>query len=101
MWIKFPIRGQFVDEIEKAISNNKANLATGLPIKVKLNPGGFDATVRVKISQEHPHEFWADWNQKNASWFPARIKNAAWALQRQGVFGEFEITHNNGNLAIK
>jgi len=101
MWIKFPIRGQFVDEIEKAISNNKANLATGLPIKVKLKPGGFDDTVRIQISHKPPDAFWADWNPENASWFPARIRNAAWALKRQGVFGEFEISHNNGNLAIK
>lgn len=103
MRISYPERrSEFLLPIENAIRGNRDALFAGTPIMVKLPPGGYSGNIRVTIEEINPHSFWTDWEYEDPSRFPRRIRVAAWALFRQGCFGEFEISHNkSGFLTIR
>lgn len=101
MRIPYPQRSSFLEACEEAIHQDKAALLAGSTVSIELSPQGFDGQIRVVIEETNHDSFLADWEQDNPTWFPARIRAAAYALCRQECFGAFEIAHNTGILTIK
>ncbi|HOX02132.1 MAG TPA: hypothetical protein P5555_07225, partial [Candidatus Paceibacterota bacterium] len=62
--------------------------------------GGYSGFIRVKIEERQAREFEGDWESKDWTRFPARIRAAATALRDTGHFGTFDISHQDGKLRI-
>ena len=62
--------------------------------------GGYSGSIRVKIEKSQTLEFPADWESKDWTRFPARIRAAATALRDTSHFGTFDISHQDGTLRI-
>ena len=98
MRIQFLIQeAKFRPVIRNAIKRS----AGQFPVIVDLQvAGGYNGCIRVKIEKSKPLEFQADWESKDWTRFPARIRAAATALRDKSQFGTFDISHEDGALRI-
>lgn len=79
-----------------------ANTARNWTLHVDLqHGGGYDGRVTVAIHAEDPTVFGADWEGRDPTRFPARIKAAATALLNCGCERRFELSHMGGSLTIQ
>ncbi|RLI69998.1 hypothetical protein DRO97_11300 [Archaeoglobales archaeon] len=101
MRIYYPKRSNFLKDCERIIRQNKDELLSGIPVTIRLSPQGYNGKIRVSIEEANFTTFWADWEYSDPTRFPARIRAAAYALFRQGCFGEFIISHKTGILTIQ
>jgi hypothetical protein len=89
--------GKFLPAIRSVIKDSGVRM----PVTVELQVcGGYGGTIRVKIERLQLLEFEADWESRDWTRFPARIRAAATALRDTGHFGTFDISHNEGTLRI-
>jgi hypothetical protein len=100
---KYPDRSEFIKPCEMAINATRDALLAGRLIDVRLSPKGYSGQVEVSISETDAVTFEADWDYRDQSWFPRRIRAVAYALFKTGCFGKYEISHDRetGVLAIR
>lgn len=98
----YPEKSRFIVPCEEAICQSRNALREGIPITVQFSAKGRDGRIRVEISESDDSTFGTDWDYRDESQFPRRIRAAAYALFSTGCFGSFEITHdrNTGRLTI-
>lgn len=101
MKIYYPKRSKFLKPCEEAIRQNKKSLFAGTPIFVEFSPQGYDGEIQVNIEKTNSTSFWTNWEGTNPTRFPVRIKAAAYALFKMGIYGDFIITHETGILTIR
>ena len=104
MWINYPAQKnklKFFIECSNQIGENKSSLVKGIPIKFNLREGGgYSGKIKVRIDKNNSDQFWADWKSKYPSRFPARIRTVAYVLFEEKHFGEFTISHFQGEITI-
>jgi hypothetical protein len=94
-------RSKFLPPIVEAIKLQRQDLASGKQIAIRLeNEEGYNGEYECKII---PKTFLvtANFNNKDETRFPARIKAAAIALCIEGFNGTFEISHYSGLVTIR
>ena len=101
MRISYPQRSSFESPLRAAIGGASARLSKGLPVAVRLRPGGYDARVVVVVDPRDNRSFQSDWKQSDPSRFPARIRAASKALFLEGQIGTFAVSHFSGILEIR
>lgn len=101
MEIAFATRSKFLKVCENVISKNLVELDSGGVVHVGLEEGGYNGRVIVEILPNDRSFFETDWESKDPTRFPARIKAAATALKNSGCEGRYEISHLDGSLSIK
>ena len=101
MKIYYPKRSKFLTPCVNAISQNKKSLLAGTPMSVKFSPQGYNGEVQVKIEKTNSTSFWTNWEGSDPTRFPVRIKAAAYALFKMGLYGDFIITHETGILTLE
>lgn len=100
MKIPFSLQSRFVATVATALRAQEASAFPAKPIRVDFGTtGGYRGRLKVTIGLDARH-FDTDWQGKDPTRFPARIKAAATALRDVGMTGAFIITHENGNLTI-
>ncbi|MBN1316133.1 MAG: hypothetical protein JXA42_11710 [Anaerolineales bacterium] len=90
----FPERSMFIKPIENEIRNKRDILFNGQPVVIKFSAEGYNGKIKVRISEANAETFDTDWENKDESRFPRRIRAAAYALFNTGCLGEFFITHD-------
>ncbi len=100
MKLPYPSRSRFLKPSEDAVRKKEDAILRGVPISIKLSPLGYNGKIRVNIEEINSTTFLADWESSDPTRFPVRIKAAAYALLRMGVYGEFVISHETGILTI-
>lgn len=94
-------RSKFLPQIIKAIKQQKQDLILGKQIAIQLlSKEGYNGEYECKINPKTSLVM-ANFNYKDETRFPARIKAAAIALCIEGYNGTFEISHCSGLVAIK
>ena len=105
MWINYPVqpdRLKFFVECSNQIRENKSSLIKGIPIKFNLREGGgYSGKIKVRTDKYNNNQFWADWNNEDPNRFPARIRTTAYVLFREKYYGEFTISHFEGEIKIE
>ena len=101
MKIDFPAHSKFLNEYEMAINENKCLLFAGWDVKIMISPQKDDIKIRVNIDESNKTNFWVDWESAEPNRFPVPISDAAWALFRQGCYGDFQISLAAGLLTIQ
>lgn len=101
MRIDYPKRSKFLKGCKDTIRQNKESLLGGTPISVNFSSQGYNGNIHVKIEKTNPTTFWVDWENSDPTRFPVRIKAAASALFRMGIYGDFIISHETGILTIR
>ena len=105
MWINYPVRIgslEYLQECRKSILENKISIKAGYPLEFQLSKkGGYSDRIRIKIDETNTKEFWSNKYYKDPSRFPARIKTATYVLFTENLFGEFNISHSDGELRIE
>jgi len=101
MRINYPSRSRFLWDCEKAISKNKNALFQCVPITISFAAGGYNAKIRATIEKTNSMSFQTDWTSSDKSRFPVRIKAAAYALFRQGCYGDYLMSHYSGTVTIR
>ncbi len=101
MEIRYCTRSRFLVVCEDAIRTNESTLKRRITLNINLDRGGYNNRVLATIDASNHDEFDTNWNQKDPTRFPARIKAAATALHNCGCHGQYEITHNDGVLTIR
>ena len=98
-----PNRSKFIKPCGKAIDENREVLLSGGSIDVGLPPKGYSGRVKVKILGTDPIASEADWGYPDQSWFPRRIRAAAYTLLKARCFGEYDISYDrdSGILTIR
>ena len=94
-------RSKFLPPIIKAIKLQRQDLASGKQITIQLSSEeGYNGEYECKTN---PKTFLAtaNFNYKDETRFPARIKAAAIALCIEGYNGTFEISHYSGLVTIR
>jgi len=100
-YVRTESRSRFLRACEAAIRRHRAGLDSGGVVNVELGDAGYVGHVVVKIRPHDRAFFGTDWERKDATRFPARIKAAATALRNCGCEGRFRIIHSDGSLAIR
>lgn len=101
MQIKYASRSKFLDACEAVIREHQGHLAGKTGVRVDLDePGGYEGRVIVTINTKDRAVFETDWEGRDPTRFPARIKAAATALLNCNCDGQFEILHSDGSLNI-
>jgi hypothetical protein len=101
MDIAFATRSRFLQDCEDAIRRSKIVLKQSGAVCVKFTPRGYDGEVVVTINPDERTAFETDWEGRDPTRFPARIKAAATALMNCGFSGQFLITHESGALKMQ
>jgi hypothetical protein len=103
MHITFATHSDFLPTLESALQVESHKLAAGSAVTVHLGKGGgYDGTVTVTLRPPLTHDnFESDWDGRDPTRFPARIKAAATALRNAGWLGVFRLTHKDGELSIE
>jgi len=99
--ISYPVRSKFLDACRIAILQSRVKPEPAQPVIVKLNEGGFGGKILVTICADDQKFFGSNWDGNDPTWFPARIRAAAWALKLCDYSGSFEISHMDGTLEIR
>lgn len=87
----------FVNVIQDKISNFKNEKIIELN---DLSNDGYSGEFEVEIGINNNDFEVSDYNNKDITRFPARIKAAATALKSSNLLGRFRISHNSGILKI-
>ena len=87
----------FVNVIQDKISNFKNEKIIELN---DLSNDGYSGEFEVEIGINNNDFEVSDYNSKDITRFPARIKAAATALKLSNLLGRFRISHNSGILKI-
>jgi len=90
----------FFQPLKIFIENNKEKLMAGDKITIQLKEGGYVGNVIICIEKNNNTFFNTDWNNKESSYFPVRIKATATVLSKLNLYGSFYITHKNGSLTL-
>jgi hypothetical protein len=94
-------RSKFLPPIIKAIKQQRQDLTAGKQIVIQLvSKEGYNGEYECKINLKTSLVA-ADFNYKDETRFPARIRAAAIALCIEGFNGTFEISHYSGLVTIK
>ena len=101
MRIYYPTRSNFLKNCEESIRQNKESLLSGIPLTILFSPKGYNGKIKVSIEKKYPKSSMTDWDGSDDTRFPVRIKAAAYALFKEGCFGNFKITHETGTLTIQ
>lgn len=101
MDIPYVSRSKFLKECERAISAGREGVENGVPLRVNLDEGGYAGRIIVTIDGSEQGVFEADWERKDPTRFPVRIRAAATALFNCSCFGRYEISHSDGSLEIR
>ena len=93
---------KFYLECSNQIRENKRYIEKGIPIKFNLREGGgYSGKIEVRIDKYINNQFWADCKRLDTTRFPARIRTAAYVLFEKKYFGEFTISHFEGEIKIE
>jgi hypothetical protein len=98
--LAFPEHSKFLDACLDTIRSKRSDLIAGRPIIIKLPAGGYNRMSLVAIDPRETKYFWID-KKTDPTRFSARIRAGALALHRIGIYGEFDMSHLNGVLAIR
>ncbi len=101
MEISYALRSKFLAKCERTIKDRLDDLNSSALLRVEFESGGYNDRVVATIMQNNHNEFGTDWEQKDPTRFPARIKAAATALYNCECFGRYEIIHKDGLLTIR
>lgn len=101
MKIYYPTKSRFLNDCKNSIRLNRVSLLSGNPIIIKFSPKGYDGRVKVSIEEINSKSFMTNWTGIDDTRFPVRIKAAAYALYKEGCFGDFIISHKTGTLTIQ
>jgi hypothetical protein len=94
-------RSKFIPPISKIIRQRRQDIASGKQISIQLeSEQGYDGEYECKINSAKS-VITANFEYKDPTRFPARIKAAAIALCIEGFNGTFDISHYSGLVTIK
>lgn len=97
--IPFNVRSSsFASRIEQAVRQSRE---LSRPVRIQLEPGGYERDARIRIRADDRHHFLTDWNGKDPSRFSARLRAAATVLRDLGLFGEYHASHHDGLLTLR
>jgi len=94
MKFKYPMRSEFIDTLREGIKRGSGKLQQGRPIEIKLKPGGYSGKRTLIVHPDDQAEFEVVGTIKHPTWFPRRIRVAAWALLQEKIFGRFVVEHD-------
>lgn len=100
MDIPYATRSKFLAPCEKAVIAHHERLDGGSQVDVALEPRGYNGYLIVTVQPGVTNTFQAEWNTKDITRFPSRIKAAVTALRNCGITGSFIISHEKGKLSI-
>jgi hypothetical protein len=98
MYIRFPMKSEFLAPLLAGIKASKGELQDRRVIAIHLKKGGYKGTWTVVLRSEDQNGFEVVGSIRDESRFPQRIRVAAWALQQLRVSGTFEISHDASGL---
>lgn len=101
MDVSFVTRSKFLLPCKAAVRSMRARLENGESVSVDLQPGGYGGRANITIRPNDPISFGTDYERSDVTWFPVRIRAAATALRDCGCTGRFNISHNDGRIAIR
>ena len=105
MWINYPVQPdklKFFAECSNQIRDSKDSKGKGIPIIIDLREeGGYSGKIKVRIDNYNNNQFWTDWKNEDPTRFPARIRTVAYVLFKEKWFGEFTISHFQGEIKIE
>jgi hypothetical protein len=94
-------RSNFLPPIIKAIKQQRQDLISGRQIAIQLeSEEGYNGEYECRINSK-TSLVTADFNYKDETRFPARIRAATIALCIEGFNGTFEMSHYSGLVTIK
>jgi hypothetical protein len=99
MKLQYSVRSRFFATIEKALPTYAS--VRELDVRVFLGPGGYELDVEILIHADDAGWFDVDWENRDPSRFPARLRAAATVLKQRGYAGAFLIGHREGTLTIR
>jgi hypothetical protein len=79
---------------------NDLLLAGPITVEFKKEQPGYPGDELVEIQSKKEETFQTDWEGRDPTRFPARIKAGATALRDEGYRGTFRIRHEGGTLVI-
>lgn len=100
MNLKYAVRSSFVEPTTRALLAHGRCVTFDEYVTVELSEEGYQGSVLVEIT-ELADEFLSDWEGKDPTRFPMRIRAAATALRDLGCYGRFRISHTAGHLEIR
>lgn len=91
MKLRFAARSRFFPTIEGALPTDAS--IDELDVRVFLGPGGYELDAEILIHADDAGWFDVDWENRDPSRFPARIRAAVTVLMRRGYVGAFLVSH--------
>lgn len=103
MQISFATRSTFKDTIVQALLVEREALKAGRVVTIELAamPEGYPGELTVELSPQRSSSFTTDWEGRDPTRFPARLRAAATALDSIGERGQFALTHRAGTLTVR
>jgi hypothetical protein len=98
--IRYSVRSHFFEPLHAALEAHGRCPVRGDPVVVTLSEQGYDGSILVDILAGLSEEFISDWEGRDPTRFPARIRAAATVLHERGCHGRFLISHRRGVLSI-
>lgn len=99
--IPYTTRSRFLPVIEECLCSQRNSFTAGYPVCISLESGGYSGDTIVVVQLGNSRTFQTDWQGKDPTRFPQRIRAAATALRNYQFEGRFRITHKDGALRIQ
>ena len=96
----FPIRSRFKAPCTKVIRTHRDGFLVGKTIQIHLSRQGFNRRIIATIDKAEPTHFRTEIKYEE-TWLSARLRAAALALYQEGLFGKFELAHEEGLHTIR
>ena len=98
-----PRNSSFIKAIENGIQQQRALLLAGDSVSVELEPvdKGYERALTASISKTDVKTFEVDKDFPDPTRFPRRIRVAAYALHKHGLFGQFQLSYRAGVLTMR
>jgi hypothetical protein len=100
MNIPYATRSRFFEPLHEALTAHGKCPGQGNAVTLTLSEEGYDGEIIIEISADPFDEFLSNWEGRDPTRFPARIRAAATVLRERRCFGRFLISHRQGLLSI-
>lgn len=100
MYLKFSTGSRFCTTISAALDEYGGCPESVRVVQVSLGPGGYEGDIRLEVLPEDGDHFIAEWEGRDVTRFPARIRAVATVLRDRRCFGRFHVSHLNGVVLI-
>ena len=96
-------KGSFRPKFDVWVTERKREINEGVKLRVNLGKtGGYPAeNLEITISQHDQNFFETDWEYKDWTRFPARIRALATSLKDQDLWGKYLTSHIDGEIELR